>query len=131
LNHYEPSRALRVDVLCADAASAATSWRRRYPCYARDTSAEAPFVEIATDPFWEQQQVLPRIRFHDLPRSARGQVEWCETHCGATGWASTTIVAQDDTVSSAAFALNIGGAVHVFEGMELWAYVSDADSVGE
>lgn len=131
LNHYEPSMALRVDVLSADAVAAAASWRERYPCYARETASEAPFVEIAADPLWEHQQVLPRIRFHDLPHSARGQVEWCEMHCGAPGWVGTTIVAQDHTVASAAIALNISGALHAIEGMELWVYVSNAESAEE
>lgn len=130
LNIYEPSKALRVDVLCADAAAAATSWRQRYPCYTREARAGSR-VEIAPDPIWEQQQVLPRLRFHDLPRSARGQVEWCEVHCGKEGWVGTVIVAQDDAAASTTIARNVTGALHAIAGMELWVYVRSVELAGD
>ncbi len=130
LNIYEAPKTLRIDVLCTDAATTAAGWMQRHPCYVRSTVGTS-CVEIAADAIWEQDNVLPRIRFHDLPRSARGQVEWCEVHCGEAGWIGTAIVALDETASSATIALNIAATLHAIPGMELWVYVGSQELVAD
>lgn len=120
---FEKEATLTIDVLCADSTRFAQSWCAEFPCYAQDEDG----VFRPTDKIWLQEKVLPEIRFHDLPSSERGQIDWCESLIGDKQCITTVIVAMPVPSDSCVIFDTMGATLSNLadlhrKDIEIWVY---------
>jgi hypothetical protein len=60
------------------------------------------------DKVWLDKRVLPPICFHELPVSARGLIDWCESHIRPEDAVTTVIVAMHDPTEACRIADWVG-----------------------
>lgn len=135
---FEDDKTVRVDVVHPQARQAAERFARHYPCYVMDDKtarvAEAGATLVPEDDLWLKEKVLPRIDYHSLPVSARGQIEWAEKHLSVAQMekTDTTIAVVFDDFSEAVAVLraiepvlrwNTGGADKKPLSLQVWVYV--------
>ena len=103
IGHFEDGKKLRVARLCKDAESEVKKFVDHYPCF---TSLEGgQGCPVATpDNVWFENEVLPKVEFHELPASSRGRSEWAEKNLDTEGWITTVFVCDTEPMDSARLA---------------------------
>lgn len=133
---FEEDSSLTVDVLCPRAQEFARRWSAEYTCYAAGAPEEKvpPSVYLLQpQKVWLEANVLPNIRFHELPESARGQIDWCGSFVKPANCVTTVIVAMQDPADSSEITESICAklanlAQEVNNDIEIWVYSNNRNA---
>lgn len=98
---FEKGKDLKVTCLSVDPERVCRAFTLEYPIF-RVAKGRPPWTAEPEQP-WENEKVLPSIRFLDLPRSEKGLLELCEENLLGAGEKRVTsvIVALDQPAKSA------------------------------
>jgi hypothetical protein len=125
---FEKDASLAIDVLCPKAQEFSRRWSEEYPCYTAVPAADSMpkgVYELTPPKIWLDEKVLPTLRFHELPESVRGQIDWCEHHVNPVKSVTTVILAMRDPSDSSEITESIGAKLTDLaqEGnCEIWVY---------
>lgn len=125
---FEKDASLAIDVLCPNAQEFSRRWSEEYPCYTSVPATDSKpktFHELRPPKEWLDEKVLPPLRFHEIPQSVRGQIDWCEDHINPDKSVTTVILAMRDPSDSSEITESIGAKLTDLaqEGnCEIWIY---------
>ena len=134
---FEREITVGMDVVCDDGPAAARRFVELHPCFRLqepDAQAQANAGEVVTvaipEAPWEAAGVLPRVHFHTLPPSGRGQREWVERHLSPSklkGTDTNLIIVFDDPSEVIQLVLSIAPLLITTDDTcqpKFWAYVN-------
>lgn len=134
---FEREITVGMDVVCDDGPAAARRFVELHPCFRLqepDAQAQANAGEVVTvaipEAPWEAEGVLPRVHFHTLPPSGRGQREWVERHLSPSklkGTDTNLIIVFDDPSEVIQLVLSIAPLLITTDDTcqpKFWAYVN-------
>jgi hypothetical protein len=130
---FEKDASLTVDVLCPRAQDFSRRWSSEYTCYAAVSNAELLPTDVYVlmpQQVWLDEKVLPAIHFHELPESARGQIDWCDKYVNPAERVTTVIVAMRNPSDSTEITESVGAglanlAQRAKNVTEIWVYCNN------